>query len=42
LSALKKDEVDDFLAIFAEVIIWGAHDVGVSDLVNTMACDLDD
>ena len=38
LSALEGEkETSNFLPIFSEVIIWGATDEGVDDLIDKMA-----
>ena len=38
LSALDGDEeANNFLPVFSEVIIWGATDEGVDDLIDKMA-----
>ena len=36
LSALDGDEVQNFLPVFSEVIIWGATDEGLDGLIDKM------
>ena len=36
LSALDGDEVQNFLPVFSEVIIWGATDEGLDSLIDKM------
>ena len=36
MQALPEDEIDQFLPVFSEVIVWGATDEGITDLVDKL------